>query len=60
MTEKHDIATREEAMALLTDHARKGSATAAAALARELRAPKTEMDEPSLEAELDGLIPRRD
>ena len=36
MTEKkHDIATREEAMALLTDHAREGSATAAAALARE-------------------------
>ena len=43
---KHDIATREEAMALLTDHARKGSATAAAALARELRAPKTEWTNP--------------
>ena len=33
MSEKqqHDIATREEALALLTDHARKGSSTAAAA-----------------------------
>ena len=36
MKRKHDIATREEVLALLTDQARKGSPTAAAALAREL------------------------
>ena len=39
---KHDVATREEALALLTEHARNGSATAAAALARELRAQAEE------------------
>jgi hypothetical protein len=43
-SQKHDIATREEALALLTEHARKGSATAAAALARELRAEKQRED----------------
>ena len=44
---KHDVATREEVLALLTDQARKGSPTAAAAPARELRVrdPETE-DEP--------------
>ena len=58
--QQHDIATREEALALLTDHARKGSATAAAALARELRVRDTEAVDRALEEELDGLIPRRD
>ena len=59
MSEKqqHDIATREEALALLTDHARKGSSTAAAALARELRVRDTETVDRALEEELDGLIP---
>ena len=60
MSEKHDIATREEALALLTDHARKGSATAAAALARELRAREAETEDQALAEELDRLIPRRD
>ena len=42
MSEKqqHDIATREEALALLTDHARKGSSTAVAALARSFASAK--------------------
>ena len=56
MSEKHDIATREEALALLTDHARKGSATAAAALARELRAREAETEDQALDEELDRLI----
>ena len=56
MSEKHDIATREEALALLTDHARKGSATAAAALARELRAREAETEDQALADELDRLI----
>ena len=56
MSEKHDIATREEALALLTDHARKGSATAAAALARELRVRDTETVDRALDEELDRLI----
>ena len=57
MSEKgHDIATREEALALLTDHARKGSATAAAALARELRVRNTETVDRALDEELDRLI----
>ena len=62
MSEKqqHDIATREEALALLTDHARKGSSTAVAALARELRVRETETEDQALEEELDRLIPRRD
>ena len=62
MSEKqqHDIATREEALALLTDHARKGSSTAAAALARELRAREAETEDQALAEELDALIPRRD
>ena len=62
MSEKqqHDIATREEARALLTDHARKGSATAAAALAREPRVRETETNDQALAEELDRLIPRRD
>jgi hypothetical protein len=52
--ETHDIATREEALALLTEHARAGSATAAAALARELRAE--ERREESLDAELEAVL----
>ena len=42
---KHDVATREEVLALLTDQARKGSPTAAAALARELRVRDPETEE---------------
>ena len=59
MSEKqqHDIATREEALALLTDHARKGSATAAAALARELRAREAETEDQALAEELDAPDP---
>ena len=59
MSEKqqHDIATREEALALLTDHARKSSSTAAAALARELRVRDTDTVDRAPEEELDGLIP---
>ena len=45
----HDIATREEALALLTEHARNGSPTAAAALARELRVRDTETVDRALE-----------
>ena len=57
MSEKgHDIARREEALALLTDHARKGSATAAAVLARELRVRDTETVDRALDEELDRLI----
>ena len=52
-----EIATREEALALLTEHARKGSATAAAALARELRAVADKRK--PLEEELEDLIPSR-
>ena len=48
-----EIATREEVLALLTDQARKGSVTAAAALARELRA----MDKKQ-ENEVDAAIAR--
>ena len=64
MSEKHDVATREEALALLTEHARKGSATAAAALARELRAretlaAQTEEDQ-ALADELDALLANDD
>jgi hypothetical protein len=51
---KHDIATREEALALLTEHARNGSATAAAALARELRAERQREEE--LDRELQDFI----
>lgn len=51
---KLDIATRDEALALLTEHARNGSATAAAALARELRAAEAEKDE--LDRELDRIL----
>ena len=57
---RHDVATREEVLALLTDHARKGSPTAAAALARELRVRDPETEDPALVEELDGLIPRLD
>ena len=57
---KHDIATREEVLALLTDQARNGSPTAAATLARELRVRDTEAVDRALEEELDRLIPRRD
>ena len=65
MSEKqqHDIATREEVLALLTDHARKGSPTAAAALARELRVrdPETEeTEDQALVEELDRMISRPD
>ena len=64
MSEKHDIATREEVLALLTDQARKGSPTAAAALARELRVrdPETEETEEdqALVQELDRIISRPD
>ena len=66
MSEKqvHDIATREEALALLTDHARKGSSTAAAALARELRVREAETEETeedqALAEELDRIISRPD
>ena len=66
MSEKqvHDIATREEALALLTDHARKGSSTAAAALARELRVREAEAEETeedqALAEELDRIISRPD
>ena len=56
MSEKHDIATREEALALLSDQARKGSPTAAAALARELRVRDTETVDRALDEELDRLI----
>ena len=58
-----DIATREEALALLTDHARKGSSTAAAALARELRVREAETEETEDQAlveELDRIISRPD
>ena len=51
-------------LALLTDHARKGSSTAAAALARELRVrdPETEETEEdqALAEELDRIISRPD
>ena len=57
---KHDIATRGEVLALLTDQARKGSPTAAAALARELRVRDTETEDQALVEELDRLIPRLD
>ena len=57
---KHDIATREEVLALLTDQARNGSPTAAATLARELRVRETEREDQALVDELDALIPRRD
>ena len=60
---KHDIATREEVLALLTDQARKGSPTAAAALARELRVrdPETaETEDQALVEELDRIISRPD
>ena len=53
---KNDIATRDEALALLTEHARNGSATAAAALARELRAAEAEKREESVEDELDRIL----
>ena len=53
---KHDNATREEVLALLTDQARKGSPTAAAALARELRVRDTETEDQALADELDRLI----
>ena len=60
----HDIATREEVLALLTDQARKGSSTAAAALARELRVREAETEETeedqALAEELDRLISRPD
>ena len=60
---KHDIATRGEVLALLTDQARKGSPTAAAALARELRVrdPETEeTEDQALVEELDRIISRPD
>ena len=57
---KHDIATREEVLALLTDQARNGSPTAAAALARELRVRETETEDQVLVEELDRLIARPD
>ena len=60
---KHDVATREEVLALLTDQARKGSPTAAAALARELRVrdPETEeTEDQALVEELDRIISRPD
>ena len=53
---KHDIATREEVLALLSDQARKGSPTAAAALARELRVRDAETVDRALDEELDRLI----
>ena len=64
MSEKgHDIATREEVLALVTDQARKGSPTAAAAPARELRVrdPETEeTEDQALVEELDRIISRPD
>ena len=57
---KHDIATREEVLALLTDQARNGSPTAAATLARELRVRETETEDQVLVDELDRLIARPD
>ena len=65
MSEKqeHEVATREEVLALLTDQARKGSPTAAAALARELRIrdPETEeTEDQALVEELDRIISRPD
>ena len=63
MSEKqeHDVATREEALAILTEHARNGSPTAAAALARELRAREAhdrplDEEELALQEELEDLI----
>ena len=62
MSEKqeHDVATREEALAILTEHARNGSPTAAAALARVLRARETHdrptEEELALQEELESLI----
>jgi hypothetical protein len=53
---KHDIATREEVLALLTTQARKGSPTAAAALARELRVREVETQDQELVDELERLI----
>jgi hypothetical protein len=52
---KLDIASREEALALLTEHARNGSATAAAALARELRAQERSKDD-DLDRELERIL----
>ena len=57
---KHDVATREAVLALLTDQARKGSPTAAAALARELRIRDPETEDQALVDELDRLIANDD
>lgn len=53
------IATLEEVLELLTEQARKGSVTAAAALERALRARAKENEGDDLDRELDRLM-RRD
>ena len=52
-----EIATREEVLALLTDQARAGSVSAAAALARELRA-MDKKQENEVDAAIDAILAR--
>lgn len=49
------IASVEEVLELLTDQARKGSVTAAAALARELRATAKKQDS-EIDAAIDAIL----
>jgi hypothetical protein len=54
MSETQDIATHEEVLRILTEQARNGSVTAAAALARELRA--AEKRESEVDDAIDSIL----
>jgi hypothetical protein len=58
MSEQQDVATRDEALALLTAKARSGSVSAAIALARELRFDEPGDDEGNGSNPVHGVIDR--